>query len=1253
MISSVYIARMARMVYRTRSLRRGQPDLLIGEEASVDAAELWQAVQPTDPEHPTSEENQQLDSTRWILGWLHYLRNFALRGGPEASSELAHAIFYLAPLARNTDSIPEPVQKMMRATADANELTDAAVYMLEQAQATTEGAIVDAAILLLKASVATTTGDHFDRARFLCILSIAHQMRFERSGMLADIDQAVMLGAQAVAATPDDYPDRGWSLSNLGNAHRERFERNGVWADIDQAVNAGTHAVTATPDGHPQATARLANLGASYRLRFEHGGALEDLDQVVALGIKAVATTPDGHPHRAKTLSDLGIAYQARFKSGGVLADLDHAIENDEQAVAETPAWHPDFAGRLSNLAIDYQMRFGHAGTVADIDQAVALGAQAVVATPDDHPQRAMYLFNLGFAYQARYEHGGVLADLDQAIESDKQAVATAPDDHPQRARFLSILCFAYQTRFERGGVLADLDQAAALGAQAVAATPENHPDRGKILDGLSSVYRVQFERSGVMAYINRAVQLGTQAVAAANESDPERDRFFANLGVAYQLRFDRGGMLADLDQAIENGELALTATPDSHSSRAIVLFDRGSGVLSEILQLIEKNEPVILATHNGRSRLASVLSNLCIDYRVRFEHSGLPTDIERAIELGWQALHATPNNHQDLPRCLANLGEVSRVLFERSGELDDLEQAIELGWQAVAAAASDHPYQAVFLSNLSLDYTAKLHATGQALDSQILSRLARGITAATTAPPTNRVRAARAAGSLAHALGENNLAVELLDAAVNMLPSISRRESGRADQEHSIIELLGIAEESFAAHCALNDPVGAVGAAELSRGILLAALLDSQSDHKDLDRAHPDLAADFHRVRDLLNTPEVADNLLTSPHIESVDQIEHRKRLWTEHDQILARIRQQPAFASFLLPPSLADLQRATAGGAAIMVNTGLRRSDAVIITAETNPVHVPLPDATFTDVTFHAQALLDAVQDRTPVGSLRRQRVIPETLGWLWDAVVQPILKMIPSPADRTSALPRVWWLPTGLLGLFPLHAAGHLGQTGALDTVASSYIPTLRALAHARTRPPAAVRRQLTVALHHTPGLPDLPGTVSEATTLHAHHSDARLLLDDAATTSSVLNALTESTWAHFACHARVDLTTPSQGGLALYDATLPLLDISQLHLVSAELAYLSACSTADRGVPLADESLHLASAFQLAGFRHVIASLWPLNDGIAAKAAEAVYRYLPDTPTADHAAIALHHVVLQLRDEHPGRPDLWAALVHSGP
>jgi CHAT domain-containing protein len=117
--------------------------------------------------------------------------------------------------------------------------------------------------------------------------------------------------------------------------------------------------------------------------------------------------------------------------------------------------------------------------------------------------------------------------------------------------------------------------------------------------------------------------------------------------------------------------------------------------------------------------------------------------------------------------------------------------------------------------------------------------------------------------------------------------------------------------------------------------------------------------------------------------------------------------------------------------------------------------------------------------------------------------------------------------------------------------------------------------------------------------------------------------------------------------------LHDGLLRLPEIGELRLPEAELAYLSACSTAHHGGRFSDEALHLASSFHLAGFRHVVATLWPVADPIAAEAARAFYRDLPDGPTADNAGTILHRVIHTLRATEPDRPDLWATLIHSGP
>ncbi len=328
------------------------------------------------------------------------------------------------------------------------------------------------------------------------------------------------------------------------------------------------------------------------------------------------------------------------------------------------------------------------------------------------------------------------------------------------------------------------------------------------------------------------------------------------------------------------------------------------------------------------------------------------------------------------------------------------------------------------------------------------------------------------------------------------------------------------------------------------------------------------------------------------------------------------------------------------------VLVNTNRRHGEAIIVTAADDPILVRLPDLGGAALRERVQQLIDVNQRSGFAAALRQRRVIPDIVGWLWDVAVAPILAALP-------ATPRVWWIPTDLLSLFPWHAAGHPGEPGALDAVVSSYTATLRTLTHSRSRPPTTERRQLTVAVRDAPGSVALPATTGEAEHLHGAHPDLPLLLDEHATTDAVLAELRESTWAHFACHVDADLIVPSRSGIRLHDGVLSLSAISRLRLADAELAYLSACSTANPGINQADESLHLASAFQLAGFRHVIATLWPIADDIAAATAREIYRHLDGTPSADNAALAVRRTTLDLRAEYPDRPDLWASLIHTGP
>nr|WP_232108043.1 CHAT domain-containing protein [Streptomyces gossypiisoli] len=272
-----------------------------------------------------------------------------------------------------------------------------------------------------------------------------------------------------------------------------------------------------------------------------------------------------------------------------------------------------------------------------------------------------------------------------------------------------------------------------------------------------------------------------------------------------------------------------------------------------------------------------------------------------------------------------------------------------------------------------------------------------------------------------------------------------------------------------------------------------------------------------------------------------------------------------------------------------------------------------------------------------------------------------------------------PRVWWVPGGLLSLLPLHAAGYHGtrtepdplRRAVVDRVVSSYAPTVRALRHAQRRDGAPTAppqgdRALIVAMPATPGLPDrdlahvemeremLLDRLPRHVLLEPGGSDARTPTRD-----HVLAHLPGCHVAHFACHGETDPADPSRSRLLLADhATAPLTvaSLTPLSLDEVRLAFLSACRTAAVDAEqLVDEAIHLGSAFQLAGFPHVIGTLWETADDTSVEIADAFYaglRTAQGTLAFGRCAHALHTAIRTLRERTRLSPSLWAAHLHVG-
>ncbi|MCE0447793.1 CHAT domain-containing protein [Streptomyces tricolor] len=401
-------------------------------------------------------------------------------------------------------------------------------------------------------------------------------------------------------------------------------------------------------------------------------------------------------------------------------------------------------------------------------------------------------------------------------------------------------------------------------------------------------------------------------------------------------------------------------------------------------------------------------------------------------------------------------------------------------------------------------------------------------------------------------------------------------------------------------------------------------------------------------------------------------------QRAATEHAaRLITELQQRPDFQRFLtpLPLGLDDLRPAAAEGPVVSVNVHPRRCDALVLGPD-GVLPVPLPRLDRRRSRRPGRVLpagrrraLAAGPGRDPLFEGARE-IFTGTLAWLWDVLAEPVLDALgfTGPPAPGAPWPRLWWSPSGVLNSFPLHAAGHHGPGAARRRGRPSWTGwpptrrTLRALLYSRARRRAAPGRRgvLAVAMPETPGQEPLARTVAEAAGAVAASGGERLIGPEA-TRAAVCGALRAAAVVHFACHADSDAEDAAAGRLLLADGgPVYVGEIAELHLESAELAYLSACGTA-RGSASSPASLSTRSSIwprssRWAGYTQSVATLWEVGDAFAAKRRRRLppgsWPPAPHSPPLLPAALALHDTVRALRAADPERPWTWSALVHAG-
>jgi tetratricopeptide (TPR) repeat protein len=1030
------------------------------------------------------------------------------------------------------------------------------------------------------------------------------------------LDAAITRLSARLAPSADD-------LRGLARARLDRFLLDGDIADLNDAISAYRQAAELT---ETLSADLLAELAEALHDRFLVTGTMRDLQEAGELARRAVDVPGPSAPN---VLLLLALILFSEFQTTGSPGLLDEAIQLAGDASRDTPVDDPAYPFAVARIAELLIARFGISGAPDEIERAVELLSTAISLVPAGNLELGAMLNSLANSLLIIYRLRGDGENLRRSIELFRQSAEASPA--PQRPMILAGLATALRALFELTGELAAIDEAVAAARAGAAAIPTGRASRPTVLEALSNALLARLTVTGAIGDLNEAVDAARLAVAAMTVADPGRPGALANLAGMLNLLAVRIDQSAYLDEAVRLAREAVETCPERSPYRLACLT-----VLADTLY-------------------------------TRYQRTGDSSALEEAIVALRHAEGGLSVGSPGRPAVRNRLADLLLAMFQRTRLTDYLDEGVTWARGAVATATPGTPTHARALSSLAsllsqqYAHQSRLESGAEAIE------LWKAAAQTVSAPTRVRLEAAVSWADLAVSWGEWPSALSGYEAALELLPLATWRGSTPAERATFLGRYARLGQDAAACALQVGQPERALELLDQGRGLFWEQAVESRTELTGLREVAPALAERLYALRGRLDVteqdplaPQVTERLST----QAADE---RYALAAEWEQLVASVRTIVGFEDFLRPLPFDALLSAAQDGPVVAINVSRIRCDALILTSRGLSV---------TRLRTHFAAIEAQAAKYVRIGrEIDNTRMSPEvqmleTLAWLWDVIVGPVLAALGlRPVQREETFTRLWWCPTGPLTELPLHAAGHSDGSvrlddNAMDYVASSYTPTLRALIEARAVPVrgAGDSELLIVESQSPPGRPEvrLPFADEEVTGIQrlleasASASPGRVLGGPAATRDALLAWLGRTQVLHFIGHA-VQTPDPAQSGLFLSDGILTIADISALHFPAGALAFLSACDSAltDNLLP---DVVTLADAFHACGFRNVIAALSVVSDNAAAEVGIDFYRRLL-VPSGylrtENSGQALHGALRALRKRHPRVPWFYAAFIHIGP
>ncbi|KAF9561893.1 hypothetical protein CPC08DRAFT_411321 [Agrocybe pediades] len=638
---------------------------------------------------------------------------------------------------------------------------------------------------------------------------------------------------------------------------------------------------------------------------------------------------------------------------------------------------------------------------------------------------------------------------------------------------------------------------------------------------------------------LEKAITYARQAVGLS--SHPDNVRHYFRLSDMFRSKYflDSKKHLDDLNQAVGWIERAMKSLPEDSSKKPFYSFLHGRLLLSRYLHRHPqvKRQRLVFVKDPDPQALESI------------------KELDQAIVLITKAekgLEQISPSHPRLPMVYGCAGEAFGARYWAILSRDDLTEARTYYQKAMDHSIS--PVEKISYARAA----AKLHLRDMddTANEQYVTR-------------------------------DHAWARDCLSYAIMLLPRNNSWVIPIDDQQFALSQLHGLPAEAVAVTLSAN-PTGnlqeVLRLLEVSRGVIIGSSIALRG----LKKTRFDKYKALHDASMGVYTTALQPDNHSQNEVVAEDDAKYGVL-----ESVLSDIRQLPGFHDFLSPPRHEDMEKLVEhGGAIVVFNAAETRSDAIVMISK-KLKHIPLPKFKLSDIEKNVVRMQDTIHDWDMSNRRDKNIVLRSILKWLWISAVKPVCSYLETVNERdrrkrpTEAqgqdkrlVERIWWIGVGLLSKLPFHAAGVHGIPGkeketVIHRFRSSYIPTIKALAHAvaaSSSSKASGPKGINLSMIHmkkTPGYLDLTGVEEEVKAIasNAINYGVHVQILHTPSKKQVVNHFRDLKRGpkavrkhiiHFSCHGISDLRDPLDSHVVLANADGSKLDVKKGDTASSKLS-----------------------------------------------------------------------------------------------